>query len=65
MLADYKQIAVTATYTSGTALLDGLVQEQPDVLLLDVLLPDKSGNELAPIISSQYPQVRMIALTSL
>jgi len=65
MLADYKQITVTATYTSGTALLEGLAQEQPDVLLLDVLLPDKSGKELAPIINSQYPQVRMIALTSL
>ena len=65
MLADYKQITVTATYTSGAALLEGLAQEQPDVLLLDVLLPDLSGKELAPVITARYPQVRMIALTSL
>lgn len=65
MLSTYEQIAVTASYSSGHALLEGLKEDQPDVLLLDILLPDKSGKELAPVIVEMYPQIRMIALTSL
>ena len=65
MLSAYKQITVAATYGSGNTLLEGLKKVQPDVLLLDVLLPDVSGKELAPIIIEKYPQMRMIALTSL
>src|SRR5690606_24247893 len=65
MLSEQKDIQITATYTSGKALLQGLSEQQPDVLLLDILLPDYSGNELAAIISKQYPGVRMVVLTSL
>jgi len=65
MLSSYEQVLVTETYPSGTALLEGLKTEQPDVLLIDVLLPDKSGKELAPLIVEKYPSIRMIALTSL
>lgn len=65
MLANVSNMEVTATYSTGTALLEGLVQQQPDILLLDVLLPDKKGNELATYIVQAYPKVRIIALTSL
>ncbi len=65
MLSANPDIIVTNTYNSGTALMDGLKKDQPDILLLDILLPDKPGNELAPEISKMYPEVRIIALTSL
>jgi len=65
MLSTYGQISVTATYLTGKALMEGLKDDQPDVLLLDVMIPDISGKELAPLITEAYPQVRMIALTSL
>jgi len=66
MLALYPQaVQITATYHSGSALLEGLSRSQPEVLLLDILLPDKSGKDLAPVIAKDYPDVRMIALTSL
>lgn len=65
MLRAYDHIHVAATYTSGAALLEGLDQQQPHVLLLDILLPDHSGQELAEIISKKYPAVRILALTSL
>ncbi len=65
MLSTYPQIEVTDTYDCATALMDGLSVVQPDVLLLDVLLPDQSGRELVPIILKKYPEVRIVALTSL
>lgn len=65
MLAAYPQIEVVADYNSGTTLMEGLAIQQPDVLLLDILLPDKSGRELAPLIAKTYPDVRIVALSSL
>lgn len=65
MLADFPEVEVTAFYTTGAALLEGLQKEQPDVLLLDILLPDQSGHELAPIVGRLYPDVRIVVITSL
>jgi len=65
MLRAAPDIIVTNTYNSGESLLKGLSEEQPDVLLLDILLPDQNGGELAAIISKRYPQVRILTITSL
>lgn len=65
LMDSQSDIRVMATYASGAELLEGLKQQLPDVLLLDIQLPDQSGNELARIISKQYPQIKIIALTSM
>lgn len=65
MLRNVPEITIRNTYCSGEDLLLGLETDQPDVLLLDMLLPDKNGPELTAIISKTYPQVRIIAITSL
>ncbi len=61
----YPHIEIMGAYTSGAELLEALKHGQPDVLLLDIILPDINGKELATIITRQYPGVRMVALTSL
>src|SRR5690606_10773069 len=65
MLRTAPGIQVISTYASGSALMEGISSLQPDVLLLDILLPDKNGNEIAAIISKAYPKVKIIAITSL
>ncbi len=65
MLYYYKHIEIIATYNTGRDLLEGLKKEQPDVLLLDIQMPDQSGNELARFISKNYPEVRLLVLTSM
>jgi len=52
-------------YTSGADLLNGLSQQVPDVLLLDIQLPDKMGNELSRIVNKQYPKIAILALTNM
>lgn len=54
-----------AGYQDGAGLLEGLKLQQPDILLLDIHLPDHSGETLARIISKSYPSVGIIALTNL
>ena len=65
LLATSTDIIVINTFLNATSLLARLEIVQPDVLLLDVILPDMKGNEAAQYIKKQYPQIKIIALTSL
>lgn len=64
MLGDYPGIEIIAAYETGEALLKGLEKEAPDVLLLDIQLPDKTGDKLAPVILRNHPEVRILTLTN-
>lgn len=64
ILADAGQINITEVYNNGEHLLEGLEKSLPDVLLLDIQMPGKTGIELAGIISKKYPSIKMIALTN-
>lgn len=64
-LALYDHIEFCGGYTTGGALLEYLNGQQPDVLLLDVQLPDLSGNKLAAMISEQWPEMRILALSAM
>lgn len=58
-------IRLTASYSDGNSLLEGLQRQQPDILLLDIHLPDHSGETLARLVSKNYPAIGIIALTNL
>src|SRR5690606_23240810 len=65
MLSNYSHIVLTGIYSNGEELLAGLENSLPDVLLLDIQLPDKTGDELAPLILKKYPNLRILTLTNL
>lgn len=48
---------------SGAELLDLLRERTPDVLILDIGLPDMNGIEIAQRVGKQYPDIRVLALT--
>jgi DNA-binding NtrC family response regulator len=48
---------------SKAALEKALVQEQPDLVLLDVKLPDGNGLDLLPVIKKRWPDTEVIVLT--
>lgn len=64
LLVDEDNIQVIATNENGKATLDALEKEQPDVLFLDINLPDINGITLTKTISKQYPNIKIIALTN-
>jgi len=64
ILRGVHNIEVIDTYTSGQALLQGIQNQRPDVLLLDMQLPDMNGPELAASILKLYPQQRILVLSS-
>ncbi|SFE96942.1 two component transcriptional regulator, LuxR family [Chitinophaga sp. CF118] len=64
ILRDTPHITITDIYNNGQSLLQGIKERQPDVLLLDMQLPDMSGPELATVILKNYPQVKILILSS-
>ncbi len=64
MIADYPHITIIDTYLTGEDLLKGLEQRVPDVLLLDIQLPGITGDQLAPILHTTYPDLRILTLTN-
>lgn len=48
---------------SGADLKQSFSQEQPDVVLLDLKLPDADGIDLLPQIKKQWPETEVIVLT--
>ena len=57
-------MSVIGTADCGENCKELLCISTPDVLLLDINLPDISGLELCKYISGQYPQLKIMALTS-
>ena len=64
ILADAPHVKIEGVYNNGDDLLEAMEKNIPDVLLLDIQMPGKSGPELAVIIAKKYPTVKMIALTN-
>jgi len=64
MVATQDSIEVIFEATTGAELLDQLETKLPDVLLLDIHIPDRSGIDLCKKIREDYNSVRVIALTN-
>jgi len=64
MLQEDPDIRIISEFETGESLLKGLEEQRPDVLLLDIHLPDINGMELAAIISKKHPEINILAITS-
>lgn len=64
MLKSRKNIKIIDIFHNAEELFAGIIHRNPDVLLLDVMLPDMNGRDVVAKIKSMYPLVKVIALTS-
>jgi DNA-binding NarL/FixJ family response regulator len=64
MISTDPQVQVAFSALSGRELLDLLKTNTPDVLLLDIQIPDISGIDLCREIKKKYPSIKIVALTS-
>ena len=61
---DFQHIEVLAVYANGQDLLRNISNTIPDVMLLDMNLPDIEGPALATQLLQQYPDIKIIVLSS-
>lgn len=64
LLQNEKSIEWAGHASNASSCLAFLKQQQPDVILMDVNLPDKSGIDLCKEVKDQYPSVFIVGLST-
>jgi DNA-binding NarL/FixJ family response regulator len=64
LLQQEKEITWMGHAMTGESCLGFLLQQQPDVILMDINLPDKSGIDLCKEVKTAYPSIHIIGLSS-
>lgn len=64
-LVDSSTIAeVVATATSGKLALQTVSAHRPDLVLLDVSMPEMSGAQTARLLKHDYPELKILAVSA-
>ncbi len=64
MLNGICEINIVATYENATETLKNIEKDLPDVLLLDINLPDMNGIDVCKLLVKKYSNLKIIALTN-
>lgn len=62
-LRPYTNIKFVQEAENGQELIDGLAASEPEVVLMDLRMPQKDGIETTKYIIKNYPNIQIIALT--
>ena len=62
-LRPYSNIKFVQEAENGDELLAGLSESQPDVILMDLRMPQKDGIETTKVVSKQYPHIYVLVLS--
>jgi DNA-binding NarL/FixJ family response regulator len=64
MLTTYDDLSVVYTTTQGSELLNYLDGNQPDIILMDIQMPEISGIDLCKMTLKHHPNTKIIAFSS-
>lgn len=62
-LRPFTNIKFVQEAENGQDLIDGLTKSEPDVILMDLRMPQKDGIETTKQIAKQYPAMHIVILT--
>ncbi len=65
LLSCEPDLELCGNYNNSNQMLADFRTAQPDVLLLDLQMPDTSGFDLVPQLTASYPAIKIIVLTSI
>ncbi len=64
VLESRDNLLVTAAVANGQEVISSVRREKPDVILMDIRMPKMDGVQCTKIIKDQYPQIKIIILTT-
>ncbi len=62
-LKPYSHIKFVLEASNGQELIDGIEKDIPDIVLLDLRMPEMDGIETTKYLNKHYPQIRILILT--
>src|ERR1044071_2396182 len=63
LLEEFKEMDVIVEAENGKQLIDKLNKKMPDVVLLDLEMPEMDGNATLAWLKAKHPKVRVLILT--
>lgn len=63
LLAGISEIRIIGEANNGNELLESIKSQQPDIILMDISLPDISGIDLTRMLSQSHPEVKVLILS--
>src|SRR5699024_5311321 len=65
LLSTVDDIEVMGGFSEGKSFLEYIeAHDLPDIVLLDLVMPEMNGIEITEILKSKYPEVKILVLTS-
>lgn len=64
MLAGNTTVQLSGMFRNKAELVKGLETDEPDVLLLDIRMPDEDGLSIAGWLAEKWPRIKILALTN-
>lgn len=64
VLSTNENILVTGAVANGVEIIRSVRSEKPDVILMDVRMPEMDGVQCTQIIKENYPDIKIIILTT-
>ncbi len=63
LLELHKDICVVGESADGRSALDGIILAQPDVVLMDITMPELNGVDATQVLTQKAPQIKVIILS--
>jgi DNA-binding NarL/FixJ family response regulator len=63
LLISAEDLTILGEASSGRECFEKIAKEPPDILILDISLPDTNGIEITKRISAEYPDTRVLILS--
>lgn len=64
ILSTRDEFTVIATPGSGKEVIEAIRKEKPDVILMDMRMPDMDGVQCTKFVKEVYPEIKVIVLTT-
>lgn len=64
ILGNEKDFEVTDTVSNGVEVVRSVRKNRPDVILMDIRMPEMDGVVCTQIIKENYPNIKIIILTT-
>lgn len=64
-LNNQDNLSVIASVSTGQEILDHIRQKIPDMILMDIRMPEIDGIQCIKIVKEQYPQIKILILTTI
>jgi DNA-binding NarL/FixJ family response regulator len=63
LLSEYDHLHVMLEASNGKELMKALTKDEPDIIILDIEMPEMDGKEALTLIRAKYPKIKVMMMS--